>query len=141
MANRVYVKTDKNGTKIYHDCTCQRCGGLGASEAWKFTGMTCYECGGSGVSHTRVIKEYTPEYAAKLEAKREARWAKQQAELKAKAEQLNAEFLAEYFPEGKIYFPAVSDEQGWKIIDTMRAEGVKILGNNWYFTHQPKACL
>ena len=139
MNNRVYVRTDKNGTKIYHDYTCQRCGGLGASEAWKFTGMTCYECGGSGKSRARVIKEYTPEYAAKLEAKREARWAKQQAELKAKAEQLNAEFLAEYFPEGKMYFPAVSDKQGWKIIDDMKAAGVKVVNNQWYFTHRPES--
>lgn len=138
MSNRVYVRTDKNGTKIYHDCTCQRCGGLGASEAWKFTGMTCYECGGSGISKTRVIKEYTPEYAAKLEAKREARWAKQQAELKAKAAKLNEEFLAEYFPEGKIYFPVVSEEQGWAIIDEMRAAGVNVVNNQWYFTHRPE---
>lgn len=138
MGNRVYVRTDKNGTKIYHDYTCQRCGGLGASEAWRFTGMTCYECGGSGVSRARVIKEYTPEYAVVLAAKRAARWKKQQAELKAKTEQLNAEFLAEYFPEGKIYFPAVSDEQGWKIIDDMKAAGVKTVNNHWYFTHRPE---
>lgn len=138
MTNRVYVRTDKNGTKIYHDCTCQRCGGLGASESWKFTGMTCYECGGSGKSKTRIIKEYTPEYAAKLAEKREARWAKEQAARRAKAEQLNAEFLAEYFPEGKIYFPAVSDKQGWDIIDDMRAAGVKVINNQWYFTHRPE---
>ena len=25
----IYVRTDKNGTKIYHDWTCPRCGGAG----------------------------------------------------------------------------------------------------------------
>jgi hypothetical protein len=134
----VYVRTDKNGTKIYHDYTCQRCSGLGASEAWKWTGMTCYECGGSGVSKARIIREYTPEYAAKLAAKRQARWEKQQAELKAKAERLNAEFLAEYFPEGKMYFPAMSDDKGWEMIDALKAAGVKVIGNQWYFTSRPE---
>lgn len=136
----VYVRTDKNGTKIYHDCTCQRCGGLGASESWKWTGMTCYECGGSGISRVRVIKEYTPEYAAKLAEKREARWAKQQAELRAKADKLNDELLAEYFPEGKMYFLALDDRAAWKVIDELREAGVKVLGttNFWYFTSIPE---
>lgn len=29
---KVYIRTDKNGTKIYHDYTCTRCGGAGYSE-------------------------------------------------------------------------------------------------------------
>lgn len=134
----VYVRTDKNGTKIYHDYTCQRCSGRGASEAWRWTGMTCYECGGSGVSKARIVREYTPEYAAKLAAKREARWAKQQAELKAKAASLNEAFLAEYFPEGKMYFPAMSDDEGWAMIDTLKEAGVKVICNQWYFTTRPE---
>lgn len=76
-----YIRTDKNGTKIYHDWTCTRCGGAGASDKWMLTGRICYECGGSGRGHKpAVIKEYTPEYEAKLNARREAREAKRLAE-------------------------------------------------------------
>ena len=76
-----YIRTDKNGTKIYHDWTCTRCGGAGASDRWIFTGRTCYECGGSGRGHKpAIVKEYTPEYEAKLKARREARAAKRLAE-------------------------------------------------------------
>lgn len=132
MSNRVYVRTDKNGTKIYHDCTCQRCGGLGASEAWKFTGMTCYECGGSGISKVRVIKEYTPEYAKVLEAKREARWAKQQEELRATAAKCNEGFLAEYFPEGKMYVVANQSYDQIKFLRASTAKYINAVG--WYFT-------
>jgi hypothetical protein len=91
-----YIRTDRNGTKIFHDWTCTRCGGAGASDKWIFTGRTCYECGGSGRGHKpAIIKEYTPEYEAKLKARREAREAKRLAEnpppteeeLRAKAEE------------------------------------------------------
>ena len=67
---RQYVRTDKNGTKIYHDYTCPRCGGQGGSEAWRFTGYTCYECRGTGTTDKpRIHKEYTPEYRAILDAR------------------------------------------------------------------------
>ena len=46
--NMVYIRTDKNGTKIYHDYTCPRCGGAGGADQWIYTGWTCYECGGTG---------------------------------------------------------------------------------------------
>lgn len=91
-----YIRTDKNGTEIYHDWTCTRCGGAGASDKWIFTGRTCYECGGSGRGHRpAIVRKYTPEYEAKLQARREARAAKRlaenppptQEELEAKAEE------------------------------------------------------
>ena len=66
-----YVRTDKNGTKYFHDYTCSRCGGAGGSDKWRETGWTCYECGGSGrrpFNHPQIVKEYTPEYRAKLDA-------------------------------------------------------------------------
>ncbi len=69
-----YIKTDRNGTKYYHDWTCPRCGGAGESDKWYYTGKTCYACGGTGKrANPRVVKEYTEEYAAKLVAKRKAR--------------------------------------------------------------------
>ena len=86
-----YIRTDRNGTKIFHDWTCPRCGGAGRSDNWWQTGFTCYACGGTGKRNTpKEVKEYTPEYAAKLEARRIAKLAKQpkpdEAELLARAE-------------------------------------------------------
>lgn len=74
----IYIRTDKNGTRIYHDYTCPRCGGAGQADKWRFTGCTCYECGGSGKrNRPKIIKEYTAEYAAKLAAKQAAKAAKE----------------------------------------------------------------
>ena len=73
------IKTDKNGTKYYSDCTCQRCGGKGRISYYSFIeGGICFECGGSGVSKERITKVYTPEYAEKLEAKRQEKRQKEQ---------------------------------------------------------------
>ena len=69
-----YFKTDRNGTKYYYDWTCPRCGGAGYSDRWCFTGRTCYECGGTGKRSTpKIVKEYTPEYQAKLDERRKAK--------------------------------------------------------------------
>lgn len=54
--NMVYIRTDKNGTKIYHDYTCPRCGGAGGADQWIYTGWTCYECGGTGSQSITVKK-------------------------------------------------------------------------------------
>lgn len=89
-----YVRTDKNGTKIYYDFTCPRCCGYGELDKWIFTGRTCYACGGSGQrAVAKVVKEYTPEYRAKLEARRQAK-AKKEAEERAKYEAEHAEEIA-----------------------------------------------
>lgn len=84
-----YVKTDKNGTKIFYDWTCPRCGGAGESSMWLKTGCVCFRCGGSGLRNRPIIvKEYTDEYAAKLEARRVARLKKYEEE---HAEEIAAE--------------------------------------------------
>ena len=89
-----YIRTDRNGTKYYADYTCQRCGGAGGSDKWRFTGWSCYECGGSGKSHKpMIIKEYTPEYEAKLAERRAKRAAKKLAEAEIKAEETRAAWL------------------------------------------------
>lgn len=76
-----YVKTDKNGTKYYHDWTCPRCGGAGESSKWERTGKICFACGGTGLRSTpKVVKEYTPEYQSKLDAQRQAREQKRASE-------------------------------------------------------------
>jgi hypothetical protein len=77
MERRKLIRTDRNGTKIFEDWTCPRCGGEGWAGQWKYTGVTCFRCGGSGLRNRPVIvKEYTDEYWAKLNARREAKAAK-----------------------------------------------------------------
>lgn len=131
----IYVKTDKNGTKYYHDITCTRCGGLGGCDNWKFTGWTCYKCGGSGITPLtpQVVKVYTPEYEAKLKAQREKRAAKKEAELRAKAQAERQEWIDEHFPEGKIY---VVTGDTYKIYEDLKAAGAKYSHNTgWYFKY------
>lgn len=80
-----FIRIDRNGTKIFHDWTCPRCGGAGRSDNWWQTGFTCYACGGTGKRNTpKEVKEYTSEYAAKLAARRSAKLPKYtEDELKA----------------------------------------------------------
>lgn len=135
MSKPIYIRTDKNGTKIYHDYTCQRCGGVGGASQWQFTGYTCYECGGTGESRKpQIIKEYTKEYEAKL-----AERAKKRAE-KRLAEQLHAFnenrlAIAEahgFNSNGKIYVVALADT--FKIKDELKEAGAMYRsGLNWYF--------
>lgn len=78
---KYYVRTDRNGTKIFHDYRCPRCGGAGGSKMWEYTGFTCYSCGGSGKrDKPRVEKLYTKEYQAKLDKKKIAAYEKKLAE-------------------------------------------------------------
>lgn len=98
-----YIRTDKNGTKIYEDWECPRCGGMGEAEKWYRTGRVCYECGGSGLrKRPRIVKEYTDVYFAKLKAKRIAKQKKYEEEhaeeiaaAKAEQERRDAEIAAQ----------------------------------------------
>ena len=76
-----YLRTDRNGTKIYHDNNCPHCSGYGSLEKWARTGKTCFECGGSGLRpRPKIVKIYTPEHRAKLDAQKAARDAKRLVE-------------------------------------------------------------
>jgi hypothetical protein len=108
----VYVRTDKNGTKIYHDFTCCRCGGRGVIDCYiPINGGECYECFGSGKAHKpQIIKEYTPEYRAKLDVRRQARQQKQQEEALQKNVAGQAEWLTKKgFTDGKIHVVTLKD--------------------------------
>ncbi len=104
------VRVDKNGTKVYEDWRCSRCGGAGGADKWALTGFTCFECGGSGLrSKPMIFKEYSPEHQAKLDAQRAKRQAKRQAqweaEQKEKAQELNQKFFSKegFDSEGNIW--------------------------------------
>lgn len=81
------IRVDKNGTKYFEGLAeCPRCSGAGIYyigvlngkllPSWVDQGV-CFQCGGSGKVQSKW-KEYTPEYEAKLNARREARFAEQQ---------------------------------------------------------------
>lgn len=92
MMKLQYLKTDRNGTKYYHDWNCPRCGGEGAAEMWKYTEYTCWSCGGTGKRRSpKTVKVYTPEYEAKLNARRAEKWNREHADEIAKAEAERAE--------------------------------------------------
>lgn len=140
MADKIYIRTDKNGTKIYHDYTCPRCCGHGGSQAWVYTGWTCYECGGSGKTNKpSIIKEYTPEYQAKLDAQRAARAAKRAAERFQKNVEGQGEWLEKKgFGSGKIY--VVTLEDTFSVKDELKAAGAHFdYAVGWYFSSAPTA--
>lgn len=106
MAKPTYIKTDKNGTKIYYDYTCSRCGGEGGYDGWKYTGYWCFKCGGSGLQDKpEIIKEYTEEYQAKLDAQRAKRAEKRLQEQIRKFNEEMPQMLADmgFSPEGKAW--------------------------------------
>ena len=45
MNNGTLVRVDRNGTQYFEGwVACDRCGGQGGAEAWRYTGYTCYKC-------------------------------------------------------------------------------------------------
>ena len=137
MNERIYIRTDKNGTKIYHDYTCPRCGGLSGSDKWAYTGWTCYDCGGSGrARNPEIIKVYTPEYRAKLDERARKRAEKKQAERVAEFNSNRLGIAQKYGfnPEGKIY---VVIGNTYEIHEELKEAGAKYRGGiNWYFLEE-----
>ena len=135
MSNKKYVRTDKNGTKIYHDYTCPRCGGRGGNDAWTFTGWTCYECGGTGTTiKPQVIKEYTPEYREKLNEQAEKRRAKKIAQAQAEKGPKQAEWKqSKGFCEDRIHVVTLEDSYSKR--DAIKTAGGRFNGIvGWYFS-------
>lgn len=93
---RELIKTDKNGTKYWNTLvTCDRCcegsgiyrwGAIQTDYSGHVIGSTyagtCFKCGGAG-KVWEIVKEYTPEYRAKLDAQNEKRKAKAKAKWEA----------------------------------------------------------
>lgn len=68
--------------------TCGRCGGQGGGIQWAHTGWTCFACGGTGKGVSKIVKLYTEEQLAKLnasQARRDAKKATKVAEIARKA--------------------------------------------------------
>ena len=95
---RELIKTDKNGTKYWNTLVlCDRCCNGSGVYTWGGTingrpmyAGTCFKCGGAG--HVwEIVKEYTPEYRAKLDAANEKRKAKQRAKWEAERAEREAQ--------------------------------------------------
>ena len=96
IMERELVKVDRNGTKYFRDrVRCDRCCNSSGIYRWgaiqtdwngNVTGSTfagvCFKCGGKGYVWD-IVKEYTPEHRAKLDAANEKRKAAKQAKWEA----------------------------------------------------------
>lgn len=89
-----FDRVDKNGTTIFIDCCCSRCGGDGIIPYFGHVDHgTCFKCGGSGLGGSEEIKIYTSEYGAKLKAQRAAREEAKRQKLIAESGEKNKEWL------------------------------------------------
>ena len=95
------IKIDRNGSKHWRgNVKCDRCGGTGIyiwgamiNGSPQYAG-TCFKCGGVGLV-TETWIERTPEYQAKLDAKKQAKMAERQAKIDATNAKIEAERKAE----------------------------------------------
>lgn len=124
------IKTDRNGTRYYEDHTCPKCGGKGYIEYFAYVdGGVCCQCGGSG-RYTQRWKEYTPEYAEKLEQRRIA-------SLVAKAPEKNAKLYKKLGmnADGKCWLVLGNSYERKEVL---KANGAKFLNRiGWVFDHEP----
>lgn len=98
------VKIDRNGSKHYEgDIVCDRCGGNGYYAIGVHNGHpllsphdggVCWKCNGTGKVAGKWI-ERTPEYQAKLDAKRKAKWEAEEAKREAERAEREAQEKAE----------------------------------------------
>ena len=98
------IKIDRNGSKHYEGMIeCPKCCGVGlivhhvenGQPSYQWTdGGVCWKCGGTGKVHGKWI-ERTPEYQAKLDARRQEKW-------EAEAKKLEAERIAREAEEARI---------------------------------------
>ena len=136
-------KTDKNGTKYFYDWKCPRCAGFGQADKWRYTGLVCFECNGTGKrSRAKIVKEYTDEYAAKLEERRIARQKKYEEEhaeeiAAKKAEQDRREAEWQRKEEIRIFKASGCGENGIGYVLTGNTypvkEQIKALGGKWIY--------
>lgn len=128
MTELEFVRIDRNGTKIYHDWTCPRCGGAGQSDNWWRTGKICYECGGTGKRRQpKVVKEYTAEYKEKLEKRRAAKQPKVEFDEAAHLECMRRKLANEGFNADGIAYAYQGNTYKYK--DEFRKAGAK-----WHYT-------
>lgn len=139
------IKIDRNGSKYYEGMIdCPKCGGSGlivhhmenGQPSYQWTdGGVCWKCSGSGKVLGKWI-ERTPEYEAKLAAKRLAKQEAKLAEQKAHADETNAEFFQKqgFNADGKTW---VVLGNTFEVKDQLKEAGCKFTGIlGWHTDHQ-----
>ena len=138
MGTKTLIREDKNGTKYYHHvCNCPRCNGTGIIPYYiRINGGDCFNCWGSGIVEYDT-KEYTPEYEAKLEARRIARQAKKDEKAKAESVEKNKEFFEKqgFDEEGRTW--AVLGNT-YSIKEELKEKGARWMQpiQKWVFNHE-----
>lgn len=127
-----YVRTDKNGTKIYLNYNCPKCGGTGLlTEYTHIERGVCFKCRGSGVlEKPMIVKVYTSEYEEKL---RQRRLQKR----KKNATNYNSEWLRDLGFNAGVTYIVMGDT--YAIKDRLKELGAKYnraLG--WHFDFEVK---
>lgn len=125
-ARRVrFDRVDKNGTHIFTDCNCRRCGGDGYISYFAHVEAgVCFECGGSGVGNGEEIKIYTDAYGAKLKEQRAAREEAKRQKLIAESGEWNKGWMErEGFNADGITYLVLGNT--FEIKDELKAKGAK----------------
>ena len=135
------IKIDRNGSKHYEGMVvCDRCGGTGyivhhvengvPSIQWTDGGV-CWKCGGTGKVHSKWI-ERTPEYQAKLDAKRRAKQEAENAKIAAERAEREAQRKAEQEArEAQIKAEKAISQYIGKVGDKVEIKGSYVRSGSW----------
>lgn len=123
------IETNEKGQPVYTFVDkCHRCGGTGGWSGWP--GFTCYRCAGQCYELAKLVRLYTAEQLAKLNAselkrtaKKEAKRATEQAEAAAKLVVTTAEFDAKYADLLKRLASVTLNERTQSIVDDILRKG------------------
>ena len=120
-----FVKVDKNGTTVFVDNSCSRCGGSGVIPYYgHIDNGTCFKCGGNGLGGSEEIKIYTDEYGAKLKSQRAAREEAKRQKLIEESVDWNKEWMErEGFNENGITYLILGDTYAMK--EELKQNGAK----------------
>lgn len=135
------IKIDRNGSKHYEGAiVCDRCEGRGWFAIGSHNGQlvpshvddgVCYKCYGAGKVKGKWI-ERTPEYQAKLDAKRKAKWEAQQAKLDAeRAEREAAERAAREAEEARIKAEKAISQHVGQVGSKVEFKGSYVRTGSW----------
>lgn len=141
MGEATLIKIDRNGSKHYEGyVTCDRCGGNGYFAIGicnmrpvlsPHDGGVCWKCLGAKKVFSKWI-ERTPEYQAKLDAKRQAKWEAECAKIEAERAEREAKEKAEReAKEAQIKaLKAVSQHVG-QVGDRVEIKGTYVYSGSW----------
>lgn len=135
------IKIDRNGSKHYEGAiVCDRCGGKGYYAIGvhndqlvlsPYDGGVCWKCGGAGKVKGKWI-ERTPEYQAKLDAKRQAKLEAEQAKLEAeRAAREAAERAEREAEEARIKAQKAISQHVGEVGDKVSFKGTYVKSGSW----------